>query len=238
MECSGKLTDRPSLNTHLQQGAGRVLVSAPAAENSDLTIVYGVNHHDIKPQHKIISNASCTTNCLAPVVKVLHDQFEVLDGTMVTVHAYTNDQMLVDNSHKDLRRSRAAGLSIIPTKTGAARAIGQVMPELAGRLDGYALRVPVANVSLVDFTVRLAQQPSVDDIKRALEAAAKGAFKGVIDISYEPLVSIDYNHNSHSVVVDGLELKQVGDLYKLLLWYDNEWGFVNRMLDVVCYANL
>ena len=237
-ECTGVLGDRQLLMQHLQQGAKRVLVSAPVGENADIMVVYGVNHQAISPQHRIISNASCTTNCLAPVAKVLNDAFGLIDGSMVTVHAYTADQRLVDAVHSDLRRSRAAALSMIPTKTGAAKAIGMVIPELAGKLDGYALRVPTANVSLVDLTCRFEQSTDVEQIKEALKLAASGEMQGVMAYSDEPLVSCDYNHQPASATIDSLEIRRVGDLYKILAWYDNEWGFVNRMIDVMSYAKV
>jgi glyceraldehyde 3-phosphate dehydrogenase len=235
-DCTGLFTTRDELVKHLQAGAKRVLLSAPSLD-TDLMVVYGVNHQDIQDQ-KVISNASCTTNCLAPVVKTLHEAFELIDGSMVTVHAYTSDQRLVDAAHSDMRRSRAAGLSMIPTKTGAAKAIGAVMPELDGRLDGYALRVPTANVSLVDLTCRLAKKPSVEAVSQVLKRASENEMKGVMAYSEKPLVSIDYNHQPYSATVDGLEIKKVGDLYKILAWYDNEWGFVNRMIDVMVYAKV
>ena len=237
-ECTGVLGDRQSLMQHLGQGAKRVLVSAPVGENADVMVVYGVNHQPISPRHRIISNASCTTNCLAPVAKVLNDEFGLLDGSMVTVHAYTADQRLVDAAHSDLRRSRAAAISMIPTKTGAAKAIGMIIPELAGKLDGYALRVPTANVSLVDLTCRLQKAPAVDAIKEALKHAAGHQMQGVMAYNDEPLVSCDYNHQSQSATIDALEIRRVGDLYKILAWYDNEWGFVNRMIDVMLYAKV
>ena len=235
-DCTGLFTTRAELGKHIQAGAKRVLLSAPSLD-TDVMVVYGVNHQDIQDQ-KVISNASCTTNCLAPVVKVLHDAFELIDGSMVTVHAYTSDQKLVDAPHLDMRRSRAAGLSMIPTKTGAAKAIGAVIPELAGKLDGYALRVPTANVSLVDLTCRLAKGPSVSEVANGLRWASENDMKGVMAYSDKPLVSIDYNHQPYSATIDGLEIKKVGDLYKILAWYDNEWGFVNRMIDVMLYAKV
>ena len=235
-DCTGLFTTRDELAKHLDAGAKRVLLSAPSLD-TDVMVVYGVNHQDIHDQ-KVISNASCTTNCLAPVVKTLHEAFELIDGSMVTVHAYTSDQRLVDAAHSDMRRSRAAGLSMIPTKTGAAKAIGAVMPELDGRLDGYALRVPTANVSLVDLTCRLAKNPSVAEISQVLKLASENEMQGVMAYSEKPLVSIDYNHQPYSATVDGLEIKKVGELYKVLAWYDNEWGFVNRMIDVMVYAKV
>ncbi|MBM4211109.1 MAG: type I glyceraldehyde-3-phosphate dehydrogenase [Gammaproteobacteria bacterium] len=235
-ECTGLFTTKAELQAHIQAGAKRVLLSAPSLD-TDVMVVYGVNHQDIQ-NHKVISNASCTTNCLAPVVHVLHKAFDFMDGSMVTVHSYTSDQRLVDAVHPDLRRARAAGLSMIPTKTGAAKAIGAVIPELDGRLDGYALRVPTANVSLVDLTCRLAKSPTVLEVAKVLKAACENEMKGIMAYSEKPLVSIDYNHQPYSATVDGLEIKKVGALYKILAWYDNEWGFVNRMIDVMVYAKV
>jgi glyceraldehyde 3-phosphate dehydrogenase len=237
-ECTGVIQSRVDLNKHIANGAKRVLLSGPASENVDKMVVYGVNHLEIGTHHRLLSNASCTTNCLAPVVKVLNDQFGVVEGSMVTVHAYTSDQRLIDAPHSDLRRSRAAALSMIPTKTGAAKAIASIIPELAGLLDGYALRVPTANVSMVDLTCRLNTQASIEEIKSAFIDARNGELAGILDVSEEPLVSCDYNHTTFSATVDALEIRKVGQLYKILAWYDNEWGFVNRMLDVMHYAKV
>jgi len=210
-----------------------VLISAPAG-NDIRTIVYGVNHQTLKPTDDIVSNASCTTNCLAPLVKPLHDAFGIKYGLMTTVHSYTSDQKLADSVHPDLRRARAAALSMIPTKTGAAAAVGLVLPELAGKLDGYAVRVPTANVSLVDFTFEAEKPLAVKAINDVLRAASKGALKGVLDYCELPLVSADFNHCPASSTVDSLETRVIGNLGKVVSWYDNEWGFSNRMLDVAC----
>lgn len=230
-ECTGVFSDRDKAAAHLDAGAKRVLVSAPS-KGADLTVVYGVNHDRIGPQHKVISNASCTTNCLAPVAHVLHRRFGLVKGFMTTVHAYTGDQCTVDSLHKDLYRSRAAALSMIPTSTGAARAVGEVLPELKGKLDGVAIRVPTANVSLVDLKLVLGEPVDSDAVNAVLQEAANGVLKGVLDYSTLPLVSVDFNHSpaSSTVAADGTKVMG-GDFVRVMSWYDNEWGFSNRMLD-------
>ena len=234
LECSGLFTDRDKAAKHLEAGARKVIISAPA-KGADLTIAYGVNHDAYDPKkHHVVSNASCTTNCLAPVAKVLHDNFGVTRGLMTTVHAYTNDQRILDLPHEDLRRARAAGLSMIPTSTGAAKAIGLVIPELAGKLDGMAVRVPVPNVSLVDLSCELGKATSKEGINAAMRAAASsGPLKGILYYSDLPLVSSDFNHSPYSSILDS-QLTNVidGNFAKVLSWYDNEWGFSNRMRDV------
>jgi glyceraldehyde 3-phosphate dehydrogenase len=232
MECTGIFTKREAAAKHLEAGAGRVLISAPG-EGADLTVVYGVNHDRLDASHKVISNASCTTNCLAPVAKVLNDAVGIARGHMTTIHAYTNDQSLLDVFHKDLYRARAAAMSMIPTSTGAARAVGLVLPELKGKLDGVAIRVPTPNVSLVDLTFVPARATSIEEINGALEAAAAGPLAGVLATTRAPLVSIDFNHDSHSSTVDLNATKAIdGGLVRVASWYDNEWGFSCRMSDV------
>ncbi len=231
MECTGRFTKREAAARHLAAGARRVLVSAPAT-GADLTVVYGVNHELLRPEHLVVSNASCTTNCLAPMAKVLNDGLGIERGHMTTIHAYTNDQHLLDVFHKDLRRARAAALSMIPTSTGAARAVGLVLPELAGKLDGVAIRVPVANVSLVDLTFVPARATTVEEVAALLKAAAEGPMAGILTVTEEPLVSIDFNHGPASSNVDLTSIKVLeGNLVRVASWYDNEWGFSNRMLD-------
>ena len=234
LECSGLFTDRDKAAKHLEAGARKVIISAPA-KGADLTIAYGVNQDAYDPKkHHVVSNASCTTNCLAPVAKVLHDSFGLTRGLMTTVHAYTNDQRILDLPHEDLRRARAAGLSMIPTSTGAAKAIGLVIPELAGKLDGMAVRVPVPNVSLVDLSCELGKATSKEGINAAMRAAASsGPLKGILYYSDLPLVSSDFNHSPYSSILDS-QLTNVidGNFAKVLSWYDNEWGFSNRMRDV------
>ncbi len=231
LECTGFFTDRASCEKHLAAGAKRVLISAPG-KNVDLTVVYGVNHDKITADHKIVSNASCTTNCLAPFAKILNDAIGIERGLMTTIHAYTNDQKILDQIHEDPRRARAAGMSMIPTTTGAARAVGEVLPELKGRLDGSAIRVPTPNVSVVDLTFTPKRDTSVEEVNGLLKAASEGAMKGVLAYSEEPLVSIDYNHDAHSSTIDSLETAVIdGKLVRVLSWYDNEWGFSNRMVD-------
>jgi glyceraldehyde 3-phosphate dehydrogenase len=231
MECTGFFTDRESAGKHLDAGAGRVLVSAPA-KGVDLTVVYGVNHDKLTADHRIVSNASCTTNCLAPVAKVLNDSVGIERGLMTTVHAYTNDQKILDQIHPDLRRARAAAMSMIPTTTGAARAVGEVLPELKGKLDGSAIRVPVPDVSLIDLTFTPKRDTTREEINQLLKAAAEGTMKGVLDYSDEPLVSIDLMHTPASSTVDSLETAVLdGKLVRVVSWYDNEWGFSNRMVD-------
>jgi glyceraldehyde 3-phosphate dehydrogenase len=232
LECTGFFTDRDKAGAHLTAGAKKVLISAPA-KGVDLTVVYGVNHDRLEAGHTIVSNASCTTNCLAPVAKVLNDSVGIERGLMTTVHAYTNDQKILDQIHSDKRRARAAGMSMIPTTTGAARAVGEVLPELKGKLDGSAIRVPTPNVSLVDLTFTPKRDTSLDEINGALRAASEsGPLAGILAYSDEPLVSIDYNHNPASSTVDSLETAVLeGKLVRVLSWYDNEWGFSNRMVD-------
>ncbi|MEM7424479.1 MAG: type I glyceraldehyde-3-phosphate dehydrogenase [Pseudomonadota bacterium] len=231
LECTGKFRDGPSNQAHLENGAGKVLISAPG-KNCDHTVVYGVNHESLSTEHKVVSNASCTTNCLAPMAKVLHEAFGIERGFMTTIHAYTTDQRILDNSHKDLRRARAAALSMIPTTTGAAKAVGLVMPELAGKLDGTSIRVPTPNVSMVDLVFVPEKSATVDDVNAAMRAAADGNMRGVIEYCDEPLVSSDFNHNQASAVYDAEETAVVdGGLIRVAGWYDNEWGFSHRMND-------
>jgi glyceraldehyde 3-phosphate dehydrogenase len=230
-ECTGHFTDRDMAAQHLTAGARKVLISAPA-KNADATIVYGVNHQVLKKTDTIVSNASCTTNCLAPVVKVLHDSIGIEQGLMTTIHAMTNDQSLLDAGHKDLHRARAAAASLIPTKTGAAAAIGLVLPELKGCLDGLAIRVPIINVSLVDLTFNAKRNTTVEEINQVMkEASVKGPLKGILWYNDEPLVSIDFNHSSASSIFDATQTRVIGQQAKVLAWYDNEWGFCCRMLD-------
>ena len=229
-ECTGAFTRRDQAALHLAAGARRVLISAPGTD-ADATIVFGINDHILDGSQRIISNASCTTNCLAPLVKPLHDQLEILSGYMTTVHAYTNDQQLSDVYHPDVYRARAATQSMIPTKTGAAAAIGLVLPELAGRLDGMAVRVPTINVSLVDLTFNAGRSTSVAEVNSVLQQAAAGDLRQVLSYNNQPLVSVDYNHIAFSSNFDALQTRVNGSLVKVMAWYDNEWGFSNRMLD-------
>lgn len=233
MECTGLFRKREAANKHIEAGAKKVIISAPAGKDVDATIVYGVNDQSLKASDTIISNASCTTNCLAPLSKVLNDAVGIESGQMTTIHSYTNDQVLSDVYHADIRRARSATQSQIPTKTGAAQAVALVLPELAGKLDGYAVRVPTLNVSLVDLTFVAGKATRVDEINGALKKAAQGPLKGVLEYTEEPLVSSDYNHSPLSSTVDGLLTKVSGDgkLVKVCSWYDNEWGFSNRMID-------
>lgn len=232
MECTGLFSKRADAERHIQAGAKKVLISAPA-KDEDITVVYGVNHDKLQSSHKIVSNGSCTTNCLAPVAKVIHETFGIDYGQMTTVHAYTNDQKILDLPHSDLRRARAAAVSMIPTSTGAAKAIGLVLPELKGRLNGMAVRVPTPNVSLVDLTLQLKANTTVEGANRVLQEAAQGSLKGILAYSEEPLVSIDYNGSSFSSTVDSLSTMVTHDrMLKVLSWYDNETGFSHRMLDV------
>ena len=232
-ESTGLFTSKAKASAHLKGGAKRVVISAPGGEDVDATIVYGVNHNVLKSGMTVISNASCTTNCLVPVVKVLHDKIGVVNGIMTTIHSYTNDQVLTDVYHSDLRRARSATMSQIPTKTGAAAAVGLVMPELKGKLDGYSIRVPTINVSLVDLTFTAKRPTSVEEINKVMqEAAAHHSMKGVLAYNDQPLVSSDFNHDSHSSIFDATLTKVIdGTLVKVFSWYDNEWGFSNRMLD-------
>ena len=231
LECTGIFTKREAAARHLQNGSSRVLVSAPAT-NADKTIVYGVNHDTLKSVDTIVSNASCTTNCLAPIAKVLDDTFGISTGYMTTIHSYTGDQPTLDTLHEDLYRARAAAMSMIPTSTGAAKAVGEVLPKLKGRLDGCAIRVPTPNVSAVDLCFSLERPATVDDVNAAFIKAASGDLQGILDASSAPLVSVDYNHNPHSSVVamDQTRMTDAG-MFRILSWYDNEWGFSNRMLD-------
>jgi glyceraldehyde 3-phosphate dehydrogenase len=231
-ECTGFFASKEKASAHLAAGAKKVIISAPGGKDVDATIVYGVNHGVLKGSDTVISNASCTTNCLAPLVKPLHDAIGVVNGLMTTIHAYTNDQVLTDVYHSDLRRARSATMSMIPTKTGAAAAVGLVLPELNGKLDGFAMRVPTINVSVVDLTFVAARPTSRDEVDAVLREAAAGDLKGVLAINDEPLVSIDFNHNPHSSIYEASLTKvSEGTLVKVCSWYDNEWGFSNRMLD-------
>ncbi len=233
LECTGLFTSKAKAGLHITGGARRVVISAPGEKDVDATVVYGVNHKVLKASHTVISNASCTTNCLAPVAKVLHDNVGLVAGVMTTIHSYTNDQVLTDVFHKDLRRARSATMSQIPAKTGAAAAVGLVLPELNGKLDGFAVRVPTINVSLVDLTFTAARATTVQEINGLMKAAAAGGdLKGVLAYTEDPLVSVDFNHDPHSSTFDGTLTKVVGgNLVKVCAWYDNEWGFSNRMLD-------
>ena len=231
MECTGLFTSKEKAAAHLKGGAKKVIISAPGGKDVDATIVYGVNHGTLKAAHTVISNASCTTNCLAPLVKPLHEKIGLVNGLMTTIHAYTNDQVLTDVYHEDLRRARSATQSMIPTKTGAAAAVGLVLPELNGRLDGYAIRVPTINVSIVDLSFIAARDTTVEEVNGILAAAAAGELKGILGYNTAPLVSVDFNHNPLSSVFDATLTKVSGRLVKVSSWYDNEWGFSNRMLD-------
>jgi glyceraldehyde 3-phosphate dehydrogenase len=232
LECTGLFTSKAKAGLHLKGGAKKVVISAPGGEDVDATIVYGVNHNVLKNGYSVISNASCTTNCLAPVAKVLHDKVGIGAGIMTTIHAYTNDQVLTDVYHSDLRRARSATQSQIPTKTGAAAAVGLVLPELKGKLDGFAVRVPTINVSLVDLTFTAKRSTTVDEVNKLMQDAAGGAMKGIIAYTDGPLVSVDFNHDAHSASFDATLTKVIdGTLVKVCAWYDNEWGFSNRMLD-------
>jgi glyceraldehyde 3-phosphate dehydrogenase len=231
-ECTGFFTTKEKAGAHIKGGAKKVIISAPGGKDVDATIVYGVNHKSLKASDTVISNASCTTNCLAPLAKALNDKIGIVQGLMTTIHSYTNDQVLTDVYHEDLRRARAAALNMIPTKTGAAAAVGLVLPELNGKLDGFAVRVPTANVSLVDLTFTAGRATSVDEVNAILKAAADGELKGILEYTEEPIVSSDLNHNPASSIVDATLTKvSNGVLVKALAWYDNEWGFSNRMLD-------
>ncbi|GAB5047094.1 type I glyceraldehyde-3-phosphate dehydrogenase [Thermodesulfovibrio sp. TK110] len=236
IESTGRFTDRAGASRHIQAGAKWVIITAPAKEE-DITVVMGVNHHLLDPaQHKIISNASCTTNCLAPVAKVLHENFGIEKGFATTVHAYTNDQRILDLPHKDLRRARAAAVSMIPTTTGAAKAVGKVLPELKGKLDGLAIRVPTPNVSMVDFVALLSKDATESDINETLKKASQEHLKGILHYVEEPLVSIDFNDSPYSSIVDGLLTKVIeGTLAKVISWYDNEYGYSCRVRDLILY---
>jgi glyceraldehyde 3-phosphate dehydrogenase len=232
LECTGLFTTKEKASAHINAGAKKVIISAPGGKDVDATIVYGVNHGVLRATHTVISNASCTTNCLAPLVKPLHDKIGLVAGLMTTVHAYTNDQVLTDVYHEDLRRARSASQNMIPTKTGAAAAVGLVLPELNGKLDGYAIRVPIINVSIVDLTFTAKRATTVEEVNAIMKAAAEGELKGVLNYNAEPLVSSDFNHDPASSTFDSTLTKVVeGTLVKVTSWYDNEWGFSNRMLD-------
>jgi glyceraldehyde 3-phosphate dehydrogenase len=230
-ECTGLFASRDKAKLHLDAGAKKVLISAPAGSDVDATIVYGINHNILKSTDRIVSNASCTTNCLVPLVKPLHQKLGIVSGLMTTVHAYTNDQVLTDVYHTDLRRARSATHSMIPTKTGAASAVGLVMPELKGKLDGFAIRVPTINVSVVDLTVNVEQKTTVEEVNEILKQASESDLKNILAYNKDPLVSVDFNHHPASSIFDSTQTKVIGNLVKVLAWYDNEWGFSNRMLD-------
>ncbi len=233
MECTGFFTTKEKASAHISGGAKKVIISAPGGKDVDATVVFGVNHQILKGFHTVISNASCTTNCLAPLAKVLHEGLGMASGLMTTIHAYTNDQVLTDVYHEDLRRARSATMSMIPTKTGAAAAVGLVLPDLNGKLDGYAMRVPTINVSVVDLTFHANKATSVDEVNALVHAASEGPMRAVLGYNLEPLVSIDFNHNPLSSIFDATQTRVSpdGHLVKVLSWYDNEWGFSNRMLD-------
>jgi glyceraldehyde 3-phosphate dehydrogenase len=232
LECTGLFTTKEKASAHLKGGAKKVIISAPGGKDVDATIVFGVNHQTLKAAHTVISNASCTTNCLAPLVKPLHDKIGVVNGLMTTIHSYTNDQVLTDVYHEDLRRARSATMSMIPTKTGAAAAVGLVLPELNGKLDGYAIRVPTINVSIVDLSFVAARDTTVDEVNAIMKSASEsGPLAGLLGYNTAPLVSIDFNHDGRSSVFDATLTKVSGRLVKVSSWYDNEWGFSNRMLD-------
>jgi glyceraldehyde 3-phosphate dehydrogenase len=233
LECTGLFTSKAKAGAHLAAGARKVIISAPGDKDVDRTVVFGVNHKALKGSDSVVSNASCTTNCLAPLVKAIDDRIGVASGLMNTIHSFTNDQVLTDVYHKDLRRARAAGHNMIPTKTGAAAAVGLVLPHLNGKLDGYSIRVPTINVSIVDLTFVARRPTTVEEVNKAVKAAADGELKGVLEYSTEPLVSSDFNHNPASSIFDAtLTRVSEGTLVKVSSWYDNEWGFSNRMLDV------
>lgn len=236
VESTGRFTDKPSASKHLNAGAKWVVISAPAKE-PDITVCMGVNEGILDPKiHKVISNASCTTNCLAPVAKVIHEEFKIIKGLMTTIHSYTNDQRILDLPHKDLRRARAAAMNMIPTTTGAARAVGLVLPELKGRLNGLAIRVPTPNVSVVDLVAEVSKEVTSEDVNAALKRAAEGPLKGIIQYSEESLVSSDLNGNNHSAIVDSkLTMALEGKMVKVLAWYDNEWGYSSRLRDLILY---
>jgi glyceraldehyde 3-phosphate dehydrogenase len=232
LECTGFFTTKEKASAHLKGGAKKVIISAPGGKDVDATVVYGVNHGALKASHTVISNASCTTNCLAPLVKPLNDKIGLVTGLMTTIHAYTNDQVLTDVYHEDLRRARAAAQNMIPTKTGAAAAVGLVLPELNGKLDGYAIRVPTINVSIVDLSFIAARDTTADEVNGIMKAAAAdGPLKGILGYNTDPLVSSDFNHDARSSIFDATLTKVAGRLVKVSSWYDNEWGFSNRMLD-------
>jgi glyceraldehyde 3-phosphate dehydrogenase len=231
IECTGKFTAHKDASKHIQAGAKKVLISAPS-DDADVTIVYGVNNNQLNSNHNIVSVGSCTTNAIAPLAKILNDEIGIKEGYLTTVHAYTNDQNVLDNSHKDPRRARAASLSMIPTSTGAAKAIGKVLPELSGKLSGSAIRVPVPNVSLIDFTFNAEKKVDAEQVNAIVEKAAKGKMLGVIEFAKDKLVSIDFNHTPYSTIFDPYETKVINNMVRILSWYDNEWGYANRMVDV------
>ena len=232
LECTGLFTSKAKAQAHLAGGAKKVIISAPGGKDVDATVVYGVNHGVLTSKHTVISNASCTTNCLAPLVKALNDSIGVVNGLMTTIHSYTNDQVLTDVYHSDLRRARSATMSMIPTKTGAAAAVGLVLPELNGKLDGFAVRVPTINVSIVDLVFVAKRATTVDEVNSVVKAASAGSLKGILEYNDAPLVSVDFNHNASSSIFDSTLTKvSEGTLVKVCSWYDNEWGFSNRMLD-------
>ena len=234
VESTGVFRQKAQLEDHLKAGASKVVLTVPSKDEIDAIVVLGVNDHDLKPEHKIISNASCTTNCLAPVVKVLHDAFGVERGLMSTTHSYTNDQRLLDMPHKDLRRARSAAVSIIPTTTGAAKTVGRVIPELKGKLDGMAFRVPVMDGSVIDFTANLKRTVTIEDVNRAMKDAAEGPMKGILEYTEDPIVSADIVGNPHSAIFDALSTFVIGgNLVKVVAWYDNEWGYSCRVVDLI-----
>ena len=234
IESTGIFTKKADCEKHLEAGAKKVILSAPAKDQLDATIVMGINENDLKPEHKIVSNASCTTNCLGPLAKVINDNFGIEKGLMTTIHAYTNDQKVADLMHSDLRRARAAAINIIPTTTGAAKAIGEVIPELKGKLDGMAMRVPVANGSVTDLVVSVKKKVSIEDINNAVKAASENELKGILEYCVDPIVSSDIIDNAHSCIFDSLSTYVIGDnLVKVIGWYDNEWGYSNRMVDLI-----
>lgn len=232
MECTGFFTTKEAASAHIRAGAKKVIISAPGGKDVDATVVFGVNQNVLKASDTVISNASCTTNCLAPLAMALNDGLGIVDGLMTTIHSYTNDQVLTDVYHNDPRRARAAALNIIPTKTGAAAAVGLVLPELNGKLDGFAVRVPTINVSVVDLTFNASRNTSVEEVNTVMKAASEGKLKGILEYNTEPLVSTDFNHNPASSIFDSTQTRVIGgSLVKVLSWYDNEWGFSCRMLD-------
>jgi len=233
LECTGLFTSKAKAGAHIHGGAKKVIISAPGDKDVDGTFVFGVNHDKLTARHEVISNASCTTNCLAPLAKVLHEKIGIVHGLMTTIHSYTNDQVLTDVFHKDLRRARSATMSQIPTKTGAAAAVGLVLPELNGKLDGFAMRVPTINVSVVDLVFQAKRETTHAEIDAAIKEASEGALKGILGVNKRPLVSVDFNHNPLSSIYDATQTRVMeGKLVKVLSWYDNEWGFSNRMLDI------
>ena len=235
MECTGSFNSKEASSIHLDSGAKKVLISAPA-KNADLTVVYGINHQKLRKTHKIVSNASCTTNALAPVIHILDHAFGIQKGSMTAIHAYTGDQKLIDNNHKDLRRARAAGESIIPTSTGAARSIGLIIPHLDGKLDGTAIRVPTPNVSMIDCVLMMKQKVTVEQVNATMQKSAKNKLKAILGICDEPLVSADFNHQPYSAIFDCTQTRIIsGNLLRVVAWYDNEWGFSLRMADTAAY---